>query len=67
MADAPKVLVVVDYVTQMTRVYTNQHNLMVEVTELSEDEPDFERDTELFQREYPYLQFGEEPEEEDDV
>jgi hypothetical protein len=64
--EAPKILVLVDHMTQKTRVFTNAPNLMVEVTELSDDDPDFDRDVELFKREYPYQQFGEDLEDEEE-
>jgi len=65
MAEAPKVMVIVDHLTQTTKVYSNLPNLMVEVEELREDDPETERDMELFKREYPYIQYGEE--DDDDI
>jgi hypothetical protein len=63
MAEAPKVMVVVDYLTQSLRVYSNLPNLMVEVEEENLDTEEESRDVELIKREYPYLQFGEESDE----
>jgi hypothetical protein len=64
---APKILVLVDFVSQQTRVFTNAPNLMVTVEELGEDDPDFDRDVELFKQEYPYQQYGPDPDDEEEA
>jgi hypothetical protein len=60
MPEAPKVFVLVDTITESVRVYSNQPNVMVEVeVQAEEEDEDF---LERTKREYQYLVYGSEDE-----